>query len=537
MPYESPATLGREPCLASSSVLGSETDSLNYPRWLTLGGWRWLRLLVPIALLRVSVLIWGVANVDETTFFVFARMLREGALPYVDVVDNKPILAYLAFAPGGVTGWHLWPLHLLAMAWIFGTAVLLARAVELWTGDRAAGWTAAWLCTLATCCAIPAISTELQFNLPVAGALLCAVRAGRGRLRWDFAAGAWVALASLFKHQSGIALVAIALGIALEGRLSWPRRIARGLVLGLGFAGPWALVGGFYVAAGHWAEFFEWNITRNIAYSAHDPTSPLRLLAEGLAVAVVLAAPVAWVLASRAVPRAWRDPFGRAAVLLLGLTWVAVSMGGRFYLHYFLQFVPPLAVLAAPEATVLLRGWGGLRPRLRTALAFGMALPIVFWAAYGPVRGLMGGFPSQDRKAIEIADWVRANSRPEERLFLWGSYSPVYYLAERVPGTRYIDAAVLGGNFDSSHIPEGFNLRPYQSARDIRITLADLERNRPALVVDTAPADLHDWRHFPLSDFPALNSYVHEHYAVVGHPAGAVAYRRQVEPTPVAGTH
>jgi hypothetical protein len=83
------------------------------------------------------------------------------------------------------------------------------------------------------------------------------------------------------------------------------------------------------------------------------------------------------------------------------------------------------------------------------------------------------------------------------------------------------------GDFDPHHLPEGFDIRPHVSPEAVAETLHDLEANRTALFVDTAPADIHDWHRVPLDAVPELLRYVREHYALAGEPAGAPVYRRR----------
>ncbi|MFN2546058.1 MAG: hypothetical protein ABR567_01355, partial [Myxococcales bacterium] len=100
-------------------------------------------------------------------------------------------------------------------------------------------------------------------------------------------------------------------------------------------------------------------------------------------------------------------------------------------------------------------------------------------------------------------------------------------LSGRLPGTRYPNCSLHMGHFDPLHLPDGFHPEEYRSAPDVQATLADLETRRPALVVDTAPADIHGWSKVPLSAFPELRSYIEEHYEEVGRPGGAIVYRRR----------
>ena len=69
------------------------------------------------------------------------------------------------------------------------------------------------------------------------------------------------------------------------------------------------------------------------------------------------------------------DPVRRALVLAFALTWIPVSFGSRFYEHYFLQFVAPLAILAAPQAAALIRSWPAFSWRRRALTVVGCAVP------------------------------------------------------------------------------------------------------------------------------------------------------------------
>jgi len=214
-------------------------------------------------------------------------------------------------------------------------------------------------------------------------------------------------------------------------------------------------------------------------------------------------------------------------VLAFGLSSIRVRAGGRLYTHYFLQFLPVLAILSAPAALSLAGRWDYLRPWGRRALAFFALFPVIFWAGHGFVRGIAGLCPLQERRAVEIAGWLRRNTEPTDRLFVWGHYSPLYYLADRLPGTRYYASSVHVGDFDPSHLPDGFDPRPYVSERDVRQTIEDLSRSGTRWFVDTAPSGLHDWNRMPLSAVAELDGYVREHYELVAEPAGARVYRRK----------
>lgn len=487
-----------------------------------------LLLLAAVAALRAPGFAAGIANLDECDFALFGRMVQAGAVPYRGVADIKPPLTYLAYhaAERLAGGPSFLAVHLLGVACVLATALLLRAAARAWTGDARAGWAAAFLSVLAIACESPATGAEILMNVPVAAGLLAAVRAARGDgRRFDLLAGAALGLAALVKQQAGIGLAALGLAALLAARgggaAGLRRAAGRALALGAGFALPWAAA--LLVA---WRNdlpaFLDWVLARNL-HQVSDARASSALRAAGAIGLCVGGTALAWALAVRRALRRGRDPVAAALALLLALTWIPVSIGGRFYEHYFLQFAPPLALLGAPELVRLLERWGELARWRRAAVAALAALPLLGSVGYATARLVRGDFPGQDPSARAIAAWLAGHTAPGDRVFLWGDYSAVYCLAERLPGTRYMRTAPHVGDFDPMQLPPGQRFT-YRSARDVALTLQDLAANRPAFVVDTAAGDLHGWARFPLAGSPELDRFVQERYALVAEPAGARVY-------------
>src|SRR5678815_41278 len=96
-------------------------------------------LFLVLVIFRIPAFVFGVMDIDETDFLVSARMMAEGAIPYVDVVEKKPVLAYLFYWPTTVFGFRLWPMQILSVCWIFATCWVLGRAAERWTAAHPNG--------------------------------------------------------------------------------------------------------------------------------------------------------------------------------------------------------------------------------------------------------------------------------------------------------------------------------------------------------------------------------------------------------------
>ncbi|MFL5302576.1 MAG: hypothetical protein ACJ79R_19780 [Anaeromyxobacteraceae bacterium] len=491
-------------------------------------------LFLTIAFLRAAGFAFGIVNVDECDFHLFARLVQDGARPYVGVVDNKPPLTYAAYALANALGGSHWILavRVVGVVVVFLTSVALFAAARAWAGDVRRAWAAAWLAVAAGLCESPSVSAELLMNLPVAVALWLLARAGREtamRARLEAGAGVAACLAALAKQQAAVLIVAVVVGHLWHAWVTTPRRArARELVqlapFLLGCAAALSVVAAAFASIGALGGSVEWLVSRTFAQVHSGSRFSGGRAAAGVAVCVLAAAPVPWALAlwgTRDAP----SLFHRILVTLLAMTAVAVSIGGRFYEHYFLQFVPPLALLGAGPLVTLCQRWRERSPGLRRAALALAALPVAGYLAYTLGRGLAGGYPLQDGRVRALASWVKTHSDPSDRMFVWGDLSILYCAAERLPGTRYLRASFHVGDLDPEHADPA-RLAWHPSQRDVTATLADLAANRPALVLDTATGDLHHWALFPMREVPALDEYVREHYRLVARPSDVAVYRR-----------
>jgi len=488
-------------------------------------------LLAAIVVLRSAGFWFGLLNIDESDFALIAKRMLQGAIPYRDVADIKPPLTYVAYLPAGMFGGlSILPVQILGVFWVLATCLVVGAAARRLTGDDLAAACAPWLLLLASLCDVPSVSTEILMALPTAGALYFYVRAETGGGVGDQAlAGLCIGLASLFRHQAGILLAAFGLALLWHSiRERDPRGLLRSVALGVGFALPWAGAAVLFAAAGALPEFWDWVVTRNLHYVPGGTAVYALVRAAGAIPLCVGSAIVPWVLATRETLRPTIKGRARTGVVLsVWLSWIAVSTGGRFYEHYFLQFIAPLSLLAAPAAAWLLRSWPDSSRARRRMVALGCALPALALLGYSYGRGIAGGYPGQEPRVRELAGWLARNTAPDERLFIWGHESPIYFLAGRLPGTRYLTTSVHVGNFDPGHLPDGVDLAPFRSDRDVELTLRDLESDRVPIFVDTSPSGIHHWDRVPLSTVPALERYLHERYALVAEVAGARVYRRQ----------
>ena len=429
----------------------------------------WRRLLPVLVLLacltRAPSFTRPLWNPDEGYLAVQARILAHGGELYDTVVDRKPpLVPWLYEAAFAVAGsGSLTSVRVLAVAAQLLTAVLLASLARRRWGDPA-GRTAGVLYLLVSVGLNPEdaqAATFEVFMLPcTAAAMWCA-----DRRRWG-AAGLAVAGAFLAKQTGAAVLVPVVwLCVAAPG-------VARGgglARLGAGVVAP--VLGAAAVTDP--AGFLFWTVTGSGAYISFAG-SELHVLLRGLTNTAILAVGCAGLIPP--VVRALRParPGTRTGAvdlwLWLGASAGAVLLGFHFFGHYYLQLLPPLALLATAALQLL------PRDRLTHTILTSACCCALFltW-------GLLAPRPELDH-ARRLADEVAARTGPRERVLVWGMHPETYWLAGRRPASRYLTAGFLtnySGGRDGPRVGERYAVEGAWA-----VFREEMTERAPALIVD-----------------------------------------------------
>jgi 4-amino-4-deoxy-L-arabinose transferase-like glycosyltransferase len=276
------------------------------------------------------------------------------------------------------------------------------------------------------------LSGELLASLFAVASLLAFVRyLERAAPGWLIAAGILTGCAVLVKQSAFDA------GAAAAVYLVWTRRRA-------GIAPAVALVAAAFVpvvvAAVTAPSFHDWwyamvtyrdqadSILTGSAHARlHQAWHSAPAAARGLGVLAVLAI-AGW--------RRWP---------LLGVLWLAFSClavigGGNFHNHYYQQMVPPLALLAGIGGAELLRRRNvAYAAVVAIALAATIAVTAPLWLDSGDAQA-RNVFPDDPhlRTDAAVVDYVRAHTRPGQRIFVMWAAADIYYLSGRDPSFRYM---------------------------------------------------------------------------------------------------
>jgi Dolichyl-phosphate-mannose-protein mannosyltransferase len=276
------------------------------------------------------------------------------------------------------------------------------------------------------------LSGELIASLPAVLSLLCfCAYLGSSRVRWLLLAGALTGVAVLVKQSAFDA------GLAAVVFLLWRDR-RRGLApAGLLVASALLPVA---VAAATAARLNDWLyavvgyrfhgdslVTGSLDARAHQLLLSLPAAAKALGLLVLLAA-IGW-RSAPALARLW-----------LGTALIGVLGGGNFHPHYYVQLVPPLAVLGAVGIRAL--WYSAWRPALAAGLAgaaatLALALPVAFASPATQARTIWPYDPHLVHD-LALARYVRAHTLPGDRILALWADADLYYLSDRRPAVKYL---------------------------------------------------------------------------------------------------
>ncbi len=501
--------------------MGAPTDSSRQFRFAALG------IILLTVVIRLPSLLHPQPIDSEAMYSVVANEIVDGGRPYIDAVERKPPLLFWTYAAvfrmAGKFNWKA--LHVVALVWtLCAMAGLYAIGNELFGSNT--GLIAALFYTVFQ----PwwtwknlSFDGEMLMNLPIIWAWTIAFRRSASPVRPElFPAGALLGAAFLLKQPAAIAAVPLGIYLLLPSY-----RVSRNLTPTNSIIQATMLTLGFFVALGSvviilWKQgilhdAFYWTIA--------DHDVPHVFWQKGMVntltfVAACLPLVIGAILACRDKDEIWAGKTGERTALLglLAVSAIGAAAGARFYPHYYVQLIPPLALLAAPYYARL---WSRkmqppqwfLRPGvtyLWLALTI-IAFSIKHWAGLVPRR-----VPS------EAGRYLFTYSSPDDKIFVWGQNPEIYLHARRRPACRYITTFPLTGYVFGGPIP-GFDTRSRILPGAWTILEQDFAAHPPTYIVDVHPDPKSAQN--PVKNFPILAKLLAERYQPVAQTAEGVIYR------------
>ncbi len=220
-----------------------------------------------------------------------------------------------------------------------------------------------------------------------------------------------------------------------------------------------------------------------------------------------------WLLSAAGLVIALAKPGKFSPLFLVGLTIasaLAVSMGLYFRQHYFVMLLPALSLFTGVVAAYTAATHHVITRVIGFAIfAIAIVFPVATRAEYffrmSPVdacRFRYGDNPFPE--AIKVADFLRENSHPDERLVVLGSEPEIYFYSRRQSATGFIYMYPL-----TERQPFALQMQ--------RQLIEEVEKNRPGFMVFVwTPMS---WRVAAGSErllFQWADRYLHDNYRPVG---------------------
>jgi 4-amino-4-deoxy-L-arabinose transferase-like glycosyltransferase len=463
---------------------------------------------------------------DEMVYSVIANEIVDGGRMYVDAVDRKPPLLFWTYAAlfeaVGKFNWKA--LHAVTLVWTLSTmAGLYVIGTRLF--DRGTGLVAALFYSVFQPWAEfrnLAFNGELLMNLPIVWAWAIAFDRSSSRVRAELlAAGALLGAGFLFKQPAAIAAVPLGIYLLLPSYrtsrgLGWTASLTHAAMLVAGFFGVLGLATMVLLRQGILDETFYWTFTNHsIPHVFWEKGILLTLAFIGACLPLLIGAAMAY----RDEDAIWATKRAERTALfgLLAASAIGTAAGTRFYPHYYIQLIPPLALLAAPHYARL---WSQrTRPRhwlMRPAVTYTwLALTIIgfstsHWLALG-----------SRREPSEAGQYLLAHSTPADKIFVWGHAPRIYLEARRRPASRYITTFPLTGYVFGGPVP-GLDTRNRIMPGAWANLEQDFRKHPPIYIVDVQS---HPGALYPVRDFPILARLLAEQYRAVTRTDEGVIYR------------
>ena len=463
---------------------------------------------------------------DEAVYSIVANEIVDGGRPYIDAVERKPPLLFWTYAAVfktlGKFNWH--GLHSVALVWTLGTMgglyLIGDQLFEPETGLVAAllySIFQPWLTYKNL-----AFNGEMLMNLPIVWSWAIAFKRRSSRLRPELLASGSLLCAGFLLKQPG-AIAAVPLGIYLllpsyraSRRLSQSASIIQVAMLCAGFFGSLAIAIIVLWKQGILDDAFYWTIAEQTVPHVFWTNALFRTLAFlGACLPLVIGA----ALGQRDHAPLWAGVEAERVALLALLVASAIgaAAGGRFYPHYYIQLIPPLALLAAPFYTRL------LSPNMQPRHCF-MRLGVMYsWLALTAVAFSIShwlGLASQ-RAPSEAGQFLLKHSKPEERIFVWGHAPNIYLDSHRRPACRYILTFPLTGYIFGGPVP-GIDSRKRIIPGAWATLEQDFGKHPPSYIVDTESGPSGD---YPVQNFPVLAKLLAERYLPIARTSDGMIYR------------
>ena len=415
---------------------------------LALKKW-WLILGIVVFFLRLPSCFEPFTYGDEGIYLTLGQAIRKGLVLYKDIHDNKPPLLYLLAALAGSFSYY----RAILFFWSLVTIYFFYKLCLLLFKNKTAQILSTFVFAILT-----SIHTfegnvgnaENFMILPTLGGFYLLLKTKK----WQhyFFAGILFSLATLFKVPAAFDFIA-ALFFSLilftsQKQKKYSLFIVHYSLFICGFLIPILATFAYYASKNAFNYYLSAAFSQNLPYLASWNSDKPKVASFPFSLiirAILLGGVLIFIFL-------YQKKLSSTVKLIL--TWFpftlfAALLSSRPYPHYLLQTIPPLAF-----------SWGLVTSRIKEKiipLFFSLLLAFsFFWFKfwhypnipyyinfYQFIIGQKGKeeyfkyFGKQTKFLYQTAQYLKSQTKPEERIFIWGNQPSIYALASRLPAGRY----------------------------------------------------------------------------------------------------
>lgn len=414
-------------------------------------------LVVVAVVLGATTLAFPRTGMDTSNFAYVAQTIVHGGMPYRDAWDLKgPALFYAYAVPVSLFGTNQFALRAFEIPWQLATALaVFAIAVRVYW-RREIGLLAGVLYLVVYYSQnYPMLGQpDGLLTLPLALSMLCLLRGLEADrfLVWC-GAGAWVAVATLFKLPFGLMGVLMIFAAVTLRRQGVNQSVRRLSALAVGFAGPILLCAIYFQAKGALWDLIATQFLvgpQHALFNQNGHYIGCMLHNLNTIARVPLGTLVLLTMVPIFLSVVYKQHLSPSAKLVLG--WFAVGvivlfMHGEFIGYHYEPLYAPLAILSADVLhSSYAAGWNARK--VTSWLTVGSILVLLFCVCYVvrlnvvyEWRTIHGRRPANEWDAVSA--YLKQHTKPGDSIFVWGLRSAIYLETGLKPASRFLDTVHL----------------------------------------------------------------------------------------------
>ena len=372
---------------------------------------------------------------DEGMFYHIGQQISQGALPYRDVWEHKPPVAFYIFAAVLKISNTNAALIILGLFWTFFTAYLLYLLARQLLEEKYAQY-AVFIFAFAANIhrfAQGGNQTEVYMVPFIILLYLFTLRFSTSRKSWHlFFAGLSLALGFQTKPVALFSGIAVGLYLLYDWyitRDSLVNVLKNFMIFGLGFALPNVMLVGYFAYKGILRDFINLNYGYNAMYVTRNNTSAMRgIWIRDTLLDNLISIPYLWVLCVTAFVT-WRKQLVKPGWMLIYIAFfldlAGVFLGGKFHGHYWIQLIPVLSLLAIPGYLSLPKNW------IKYVVGALLVLALSFHL-FSTGKQIYKKYVLRTPDTYKLVGYyVRARTTKTDRIYVNGVNPQVYFHANR----------------------------------------------------------------------------------------------------------